>query len=104
MRQARSDLNADSTGTRKNRRPALTVIAGLVALAIAAVVVVEERGGTALAGNDPSYAGVMPIKATRGESGTSITNTMSATDSAKPHFERSDEPANDEDSVHPYGG
>ena len=37
MRQARSDLNADSTASRKNRRPAFTVIAGLIALAIGAV-------------------------------------------------------------------
>lgn len=103
MRQARSDLNADSTASRRNRRPVFTVAAGLIALAIAAVVVVEERGGQASAGNDAAYSSVVPLAATAAESRTAITNTMSAGDAAKPHFERSDEPAY-EDSVHPYGG
>ena len=103
MRQARSDLNADSTARRKNRRPAFTVVAGLIAFAIA-VVVVERSGGDASAGNDPAYSSVVPLAAPLGEIKTSITNTMSASDPAKPHFERSDEPANDDDSVHPHGG
>ena len=103
MRQARSDLNADSTASRKNRRPAFTIVAGLIAFAIA-VVVVERSGGDASAGNDPAYSSVVPLAATPGDIRTSITNTMSASDPAKPHFERSDEPANDDDSVHPHGG
>ena len=103
MRQARSDLNADSAASHSSRRQAFTVVAGLIALAIAAVVVVEERGGYATAGNDPAYSSVVPLAATPGDSRTSNANSMSASDPARPHFDRSDEPAY-EDSVHPYGG
>lgn len=97
MRQPRSDLNADSTASRKNRRPVFTVAAGLIALAIAAVVVVEERSGHASLGTDPAYS------ASAAQGTPAATNTISAGDSAKPHFERSNEPAY-EDTVHPYGG
>jgi len=104
MHQTRSDSNAESTASRRNRRPAFTVIAGLIAVAVGAVVVVEERGGYASDRNDAAYSSVVPIAATSAEGLTSATNTMSAGDSVTPHFERSEEPANDDDSVHPYGG
>ena len=103
MRQPRSDLNADSAASRRNRRPVFTVAAGLIALAIAAVVVVEERGGHASLGTDPAYSSMVPLAASAAQSSPAVTNTMSAGDSAKPHFERSNEPAY-EDTVHPYGG
>lgn len=99
MHQARSDLNVDSTATRSNRRPAFTVAAGLVALAIGAFVLVAERGG---AGSNES-ASVVPLAAIPAEGTAASTNPTSATDPAKPKFERSDEPAY-EDSEKPHGG
>ena len=103
MRQAQFDLNAKATTSRKNRRPAFTVGVGVIALAIAAGIVVEERSGPPSAGSDPAHSSVVPLAATAAEGGTAITNTMSVSDPAKPHFERSDEPAY-EDSVQPHGG
>ena len=104
MRQAPFDLNADSTASRKNRRPALTAAAGLIAVAVAAAVVFAEHGGRTSAGNDrAAHSSVVPLAATQGDSRTAITNTTSAGDAAKPRFERTDEPAYD-DSVRPHGG
>lgn len=103
MRQAEFNLNADPATSRKNRRPAFTVAVGVIALAIAAAVVVEERNGRASAGSDPERSSIVPIAATSADSRAAPTNTMSSGDATKPHFERSDEPAY-EDTVHPYGG
>ncbi len=103
MSQARFDLNSDSTASRKNRRPAFTIAAGLIALSIAAAIVVEERDGGASAGTDPTHSSVVPHAATPAASMTAGTNTTSDNASAKPRFERSDEPVY-EDPVRPYGG
>jgi hypothetical protein len=102
MSQARFDLNADSTASRKNRRPAFTIAAGLIALSIAAAIVVEERDGGAPAGTDPAHSSVVP-RAAPVASRTASSSTMSDNEPAKAHFERSDEP-DYEDSVRPHGG
>ncbi len=96
MRQELSDLNADHTA--RTRRPAFTVAAGLIALAITAAVVVEQGDGPALTPSDRAA----PLAAMSME-GKAVTETTSADDPAKPHFERSDEPAVEE-TEHAYGG
>jgi len=99
MRQAQLDSNSDSTAGRKNRRPAFTFAAGLVALAIGAAFVIDQPSGGTSAQSDPAASNVMPGAAAQAENA----NTKSAIEAAKPRFERSDEPAV-EDSVNAYGG
>jgi hypothetical protein len=78
----------------------------LIAFAIAAAVVVEERSGHASAGSNSANSSVAPLASGPAENnGTATANTTSATtDVTKPHFERTDEPAAVEDAEHPYGG
>ena len=94
MRQARSDLNVDPNSTRNSRRPAFTLAAGLLALAVGVFVLVEERI------SQPAQSSVVPVAA---NSSAADTNPTSANQSAKPKFERSDEPAY-EDAVQAHGG
>jgi len=94
-------MNADSTASSKKRRPGFTVAAGLIALAIAAAVVVDERG--AHRSTDTAASSVAPLVSAPAEDRTAITNTTSGVDAAKPHFERSDESPYEE-SEHPHGG
>jgi hypothetical protein len=103
MRQAQLDSNSDSTAGRKNRRPAFTFAAGLVALAVGAAIVIDQPGGGTSAQGDPATSNVVSGAAASAENGTASANTTSAVEAAKPRFERSDEPAV-EDSVNSHGG
>jgi hypothetical protein len=102
MNQARLDPNSDLKAGRKNLRPAFTIAAGLIALAVATAAVLEQPGGRASAVSDPAAASFVPLAAPA-ENQTAIANTTSAPDAAKPRFQRSDEPAL-EDSTNPHGG
>ena len=102
MHQAHSDLNANATAGRKNRRHPYTLAAGLIAVAIATVVVVEER--SASTSSDGGIAAVAPLVGTVMEDSNASTGTVPSSDTAGPHFQRSEEPANDDDATHPHGG
>ena len=93
MHPARLDSNSDPSSSRNIRRPAITVFVGLLAVAIATAVVVDPTGGRSAAGSDATYSSLV--------SPTAATTT--ASDAAKPRFERSNEPAI-EDSVNAHGG
>ena len=103
MNQARLDSNSDLKARRKNLRPAFTIAAGLVALAIATAAVLDQPGGRTPAGSDPADSSLVSFAAASAESGTASSSTTSAIDVAKPHFERSDEPVV-EDTVNAHGG
>jgi hypothetical protein len=103
MNQARLDSNSDLKAGRKNLRPAFTIAAGLIALAVATAAVLEQPGGRASAVSDPAAASFVPLAAAPAEDQTAIANTTSAPDAARPRFQRSDEPAL-EDSTNPHGG
>ena len=79
---------------KENKRPAFTLAAGLLAPAVGVFVLVEERI------SPPAQSSVVPVAA---NSSAADTNPTSANQSAKPKFERSDEPAY-EDSVRAHGG
>jgi negative regulator of sigma E activity len=101
MRQTPSDVNTNHAAGRKTRH-AYTFAAGVVAVAIAAVVVVEERSASALA--DRADAGVaLHTGAVMENSGPSA-STLPSSDTARPRFQRSEEPANDDDPANPHGG
>jgi hypothetical protein len=103
MRQVQLASNADPSASRKIRRPAITFAAGLIALAIATAVVLDQPSGPTSAGSDPMVSSLVSPSATRVDSGTATASTQSAIDAAKPRFERSDEPAS-EDSTNAHGG
>ena len=102
MNKTQRDLNAKPATGRKNWRLA-SVIAGLIAVAVAATVIVEERGGNASTRTNASGSNVAPLAAGPAEDRAAAPNTASDAPATRPHFERSDEPAV-EDTVHPYGG
>jgi hypothetical protein len=103
MSQARLDSNSDLKARRKNLRPAITIAAGLIALAVATAAVLEQPDGRNSAGSDPAASSVVPLATAPAEDRTSIANTTTATETARPRFQRSDEPAY-EDSTNPHGG
>lgn len=103
MNQARLESNSDLKAGRKNLRPAFTIAAGLIALAVATAAVLEQPGGRTSTGSDPAVASVVPLAAAPAEDQTTIANTTSAPEAARPRFQRSDEPAL-EDSTNPHGG
>lgn len=102
MRQAHIETNADPSGNRGNRRPAITLAAGLIALAIATAVVLDQPGGRSSAGSNTSMSSLASPATARldGNAGTGMTP---AVDAATPRFERSDEPAI-ADSTNAHGG
>ena len=93
MQPARLDSNSDPSSSRNIRRPAITVLVGLLALAIATAVVIDPTGGRSSAGSEATTSSLV--------SPTAATTT--ASDATTPRFERSNEPAI-EDSVNPHGG
>jgi hypothetical protein len=103
MHKARPDSNADSTASRKTRRNAATVAAGVVALAIAAAAVFDERAGRMPAGSDPADSSAVPIAAAPGAGRAVTLSTTSPAGAARPHYERTGEPAQT-DTVNPHGG
>jgi hypothetical protein len=72
------------------------VVAGLVALALGALLLVDERA------NEPAQSSAVPIAATS-SIGAADTNATSATDTMRPKFQRADEPEY-EDTVQAHGG
>lgn len=102
MRQTRLDTNADPGG-RKNLRPALAVAVGLIALGIAAAAVLDRPVGRSSAGSTPADSNAVNIASAPTESGFTNASASGTFDAAKPHFERSEEPAV-EDSVNAHGG
>jgi hypothetical protein len=103
MRQAQLDSNADSSTRGKSLRPALAIVAGLIALGVAAAAVLDQPGQRTFAGSNPAGSSVVNVAAAPAESGSTNAISTSAIGSAKPHFERSDEPAVEE-SVNAHGG
>src|SRR5512135_2733791 len=103
MHNARPDSNADSTASRKTGRNAATIAAGVIALAIAAAAVFDERGGRTPAGSDPADSGVAPVSAISTQNRATVSDMTSATGAARPHYERTNEPAYT-DPTNPYGG
>lgn len=100
MRQTQVESNDEHSGSRNIRRPAITFAAGLLALAIATAVVIDQPGGRPSAGNDATVSSLVnPAMATADVNAS----TTSAIDATKPRFERSDEPAV-EDSTNAHGG
>ncbi len=102
MRQSRSEMTANPIPPRRGLRHVYTLAAGLLAVAIAAAVVVEER--SAPAANDGGSASVAPRAASLKGTAGADASTWSSGDAVAPHFQRSEEPANDDDPAHPYGG
>jgi hypothetical protein len=102
MHQVRLETNADPSGSRKIRRPAITFAAGLIALAIATAVVLDQPGGHPSAGSDAAISS-LASPATARLDGNAAASTTPTVDVTKPRFERSDEPAI-EDSTNTHGG
>ena len=102
MHQAHIETNADPSGNRRNRRPAITLAAGLIALAIATAVVLEQPDGRPSASTDAAMSS-LASPATARLDGNAASGRTSAVDAATPRFERSDEPAI-EDSTNAHGG
>jgi hypothetical protein len=97
MRETQLDSNATSGASRKHRRPAPIIAAGVIALAIASAVVLEQRGGAASPGTDPTNSSVVTLSA------APSADQSTTSDAPRPHFQRSNEPAVEE-SVNTYGG
>lgn len=103
MHNERQDLNPDSTASRRSRRNAATVAAGVIALAVAAAAVLDERAGRTPAGSDPAESGAAPVATAPTEARSLLSNATSSTGAARPHFERADEPAYTS-TENPHGG
>jgi hypothetical protein len=89
MRQAQPESNSDSMDHRNSQRRTLVIGAGLAVAALVAATVLHEPPQDAQTATDVAAS--------------SAATSPSATDAAKPHFERTDEPAVEE-SVNSYGG
>jgi hypothetical protein len=94
----------DLTVSPRVGRPALTFVAGLLALAIAAALVLEDRGARSSVGGESRDARTMPVASFAPAPGASVTIESNASTPAPQHFDRSNEPATDDDPARPYGG
>ena len=101
MRQAELDSNSDKTA-RKDRRPAFTFVAGLIALAIATAVILDKPRGDTSASSASAAAPDAPATTSPAEE-MNTANTSARIEAARPHFERSNEPVF-EDTTNPHGG
>jgi len=103
MHTAQQDSNSDSTASRRTVRNAATIAAGVIALAIAAAAVFDERSGGMPAGSGPADSGAAPVSALSTQGRAAISSTSSASVTARPHSERTNEPAYT-DPTNPHGG
>ena len=102
MHQAQLESNADPSGSRKIRRPVITFAAGLLALAIATAVVIDQPGSRPSAGTDATVSSLVSSTMATMD-GNAAASTTSAPDATTQRFQRSDEPAI-EDSTNAHGG
>jgi hypothetical protein len=103
MRQVQLDSNSDLTATRRSWRRPQIFAAGLIALVIAAIAVFDLSGGRIAAGSDSSVSSIVSLAAAPAERSAANSGTASTIDTSRPHFERSNEPAQ-EDPVNAHGG
>jgi hypothetical protein len=104
MRQTQTESNFDDLARRKSRRIARAIAAGLIMAAIGAVAAFNQPARRVQASADFATSNVVPtLPATPSQESVASERAASGAESAKPHFERSDEPAVEE-SVKSYGG
>jgi hypothetical protein len=102
MQHAAFPTVSDSSDNRKRRRSAYIVGGGLVAVAIITAAIIDLPGGRTFASGGPVEAGALALTAAPADRDTT-TPSASSGSAAAPHFERSDEPAQ-EDTVNAHGG
>ena len=103
MRQAQPESNSDSMARRNSQRRTLVIGAGLAVAALVAANVLHEPAQHAQTGTDLAASSAVTSLSTPAQNSAATAGTTSSIDAAKPHFERTDEPAVEE-SVNSHGG
>ncbi len=103
MHQAQSESNSDSMARRKSQRRALVIGAGLAVAVIVSATVLHQPTQHAETGTDLAVSSAATSPLVPAQNNAATAGTTSSIDAAKPHFERTDEPAVEE-SVNSCGG
>ena len=103
MRQAQPESNSDSMARRNSQRRTLVIGAGLAVAALVAATVLHQPAQHAQTGTDFAASSAVTSPSAPTQNGAATAGTTSSIDAAKPHFERTDEPAVEE-SVNSHGG